>query len=73
MGLMSNLYVGAAGLRVSQNALNTVGHNLANVETKGFVRQQTILTTSSYATIGQNRISLMQSRHGHCGEEDTSR
>lgn len=64
MGLMSNLYVGASGLRVSQNALNTVGHNLANVETKGFVRQQTVLRTSSFATVGQNHISLMQTGRG---------
>lgn len=64
MSLMSNLYVGASGLRVSQNALNTTGHNLANVETKGYVRQQTILKDSTYATIGQTHISPMQTGRG---------
>lgn len=64
MSLMSDLYVGSSGLRVSQNALNTIGHNLANVETKGYVRQQTVLKTSSYNTIGQSYISAMQTGRG---------
>ncbi len=64
MGLMSSLYVGASGLRVSQNALNTTSHNLANVETNGYVRQQTVLQTSYYQTIGQSYISPMQTGLG---------
>lgn len=64
MGLMSSLYVGASGLRVSQNALNTTSHNLANVETEGYVRQQTVLQTSYYQTIGQSYISPMQTGLG---------
>ncbi len=64
MGLMSNLYVGASGLQVSQNALNTTGHNLANVETKGYVRQQTLLKSNTYNTIGQSYFSAMQTGRG---------
>lgn len=64
MSLMSSLYVGVSGLNVSQNALNTTGHNLANVETDGFVRQQTVLQTSQYNTIGQSYISKMQTGLG---------
>lgn len=60
MSLMSSLYVGVSGLQVSQNGLNTTGHNLANVETEGYVRQQTVLQTSQYRTIGQSYISPMQ-------------
>ena len=64
MGLMSNLYVGASGLQVSQNALNTTGHNLVNVETKGYVRQQTLLKSNTYNTIGQSYFSAMQTGRG---------
>lgn len=64
MGLMSSLYVGASGLQVSQNALNTTGHNLANVETKGYVRQQTLLKSNTYNTVGQSYFSAMQTGRG---------
>lgn len=64
MSLMSSLYVGASGLRTSQNALNTTSHNLSNVETEGYVRQQTVLQTSYYQTIGQSYVSPMQTGLG---------
>ena len=64
MGLMGSLYVGVSGLNVSQNGLNTTGHNLANVDTEGYVRQQTVLQTSQYRTIGQSYISPMQTGLG---------
>ena len=64
MGLMSNLYIGASGLGVSQNGLNTTAHNLSNVETQGYVRQQTVLQTSKYLRIGQSYISPMQTGLG---------
>lgn len=64
MGLMSSLYVGVSGLGVSQNALNTTAHNLSNVETEGYVRQQTVLQTSQYLRIGQSYISPMQTGLG---------
>lgn len=60
MGLMNALYVGVSGLKTSQNALNTTSHNITNAETKGFVRQQTLLTDFGYANIGGNRISTWQ-------------
>lgn len=64
MGLMSGLYVGTSGLQNSQVALNTTAHNLSNVETEGYVRQQTVLQTSYYCTIGQSHISPMQTGLG---------
>ncbi|MCR5685400.1 MAG: flagellar hook-associated protein FlgK [Lachnospiraceae bacterium] len=60
MGLFGDLSVGTSGLRVSQYALNTVAHNLANVDTEGYVRQQTLFDTFSSLKIGQNHISPMQ-------------
>ena len=35
MGLFGSLYIGASGLQTSQNALNTVAHNLSTVATQG--------------------------------------
>lgn len=60
MSLLSSLYTGTSGLRVSQNAINTTAHNLANVDTNGFTRQQVIITDNTYSTIGSNRVSVFQ-------------
>jgi flagellar hook-associated protein 1 FlgK len=60
MGSLGGLYIGASGLNVSQAALNTTSHNLANVDTKGFVRQQVVLTDSSYVKLGDSYMSPMQ-------------
>ena len=51
MSLMSNLYIGASGLTTSQNALNTTAHNMANMDTEGYTRQQISLGTRSYQTL----------------------
>lgn len=64
MGLMTDLSVGKSGLTVSQYSINTTAHNLANVDTKGFVRQQIVNGTSQYNTVGQNHISKMQTGLG---------
>ena len=37
---MASLMVGASGLKTSQTALNTTAHNLSNVNTTGYTRQQ---------------------------------
>lgn len=60
MSSISSLYIGVSGLNVSQAALNTTSHNLANVDTKGYVRQQVLLTDSRYINIGETHFSLMQ-------------
>ena len=51
MSLMSNLFVGQSGLQTSHNALNTTAHNLANVDTKGYTRQQVSQGTRAYQTL----------------------
>lgn len=51
MPLMGSLYIGASGLQTSQNALNTTAHNLSNIDTTGYVRQQSLLGTKAYNTI----------------------
>lgn len=64
MGLMSSLYTGVSGLQISQRGLNTTAHNLSNIETEGYVRQQTLQTDSFYTTIGTNRVTYLQVGHG---------
>lgn len=54
MSLMGSLYIGASGLQTSQNALNTTAHNMSNVDTVGYTRQQVQLGTRNYNTISKN-------------------
>ncbi len=53
MSLMANLYVGSSGLTTSQSALNTTAHNMANMDTVGYTRQQVSQGTRAYQTIEQ--------------------
>lgn len=62
MSSLSGLYVGVSGLNVSQAALNVTSHNLANVDTAGFVRQQVVQTDFRYIKLGDSYVSVMQ--HG---------
>ena len=40
MSLFGSLYIGVSGLQTSQNALNTTAHNMSNIDTVGYTRQQ---------------------------------
>ncbi len=51
MPLMGSFYIGTSGLQTSQNALNTTAHNLSNVDTTGYTRQQVQQASRSYTTI----------------------
>lgn len=64
MPLMGSLYIGSSGLQTSQNALNTVTHNLANIDTVGYTRQQTVQGDKRYTTVGRAYISSQQSGLG---------
>lgn len=64
MSLFSGLYVGVSGLNASQNSLNATAHNLANTETKGYVRQQVLQADSTYINWGVNHISTLQTGLG---------
>lgn len=52
MSLFGSLYIGDSGLRTSQNALHTVAHNLSNISTPGYVRQQVANTDTQYSSVG---------------------
>ena len=54
MSLFGALYIGDSGLRTSQNALNTVAHNLSNISTPGYVRQQVENADRFYSRVGTN-------------------
>ena len=51
MSLMGSLYIGSSGLQTSQNALNTTAHNLSNIDTVGYTRQQVQLSDRRYVTL----------------------
>ena len=54
MSLFGSLYLGDSGLRTSQNALNTVAHNLSNLNTPGYVRQQVANSDTIYTYGGSS-------------------
>ena len=61
---MGSLYIGASGLQNSQNALNTTANNLANADTKGYVRQQVLFADRDYVTFKNAAISKQQAGLG---------
>lgn len=67
--IMTSMYTGVSGLRTSQSSLNTVSHNLANINTDGYVRQQIVGADTIYNTIGQNKISMLQVGYGSTIQE----
>ena len=64
MPLTGSLYVGTSGLQTSQNALNTTAHNITNADTKGYVRQQTMLGDKDYNTIAVNPKMISSKQRG---------
>ena len=64
MPLMGSLWVGTSGLQNSQNALNTTAHNLSNVETIGYTRQQVQLSDKRYMTLSVDPKSINNKQVG---------
>ncbi len=64
MPLMGSLYIGTSGLQTSQNALNTTAHNLSNVDTTGYTRQQVQQSDRAYVTISKNPRSISDKQYG---------
>ena len=64
MNLMGSIHVGSSGIQTSQNALNATAHNLSNVETRGYVRQQVLIGDRKYnyapstAAVGPQQTGL---------------
>ena len=60
MSLMGSLWTGVSGLQTSNNALNTTAHNMSNLDTKGYTRQQVAQSTRPYVTISKNAPAWKQ-------------
>lgn len=56
MSMMTSMYTGVSGLKTSQIGVNTSAHNLANVNTEGYVRQQISYADMRYNKIGTSPI-----------------
>ncbi|MCI8527699.1 MAG: flagellar hook-associated protein FlgK [Lachnospiraceae bacterium] len=64
MPLMGSLYIGASGLQTGQNALNTTAHNLSNMETVGYVRQQVQQGSRAYVKLSTDPKSIANKEYG---------
>ena len=64
MSLMGSFWVGVSGLQTSNNALNTTAHNMSNLDTTGYTRQQVAQGTRSYATVYKGRPNWQQIGRG---------
>ena len=60
MSLMGSLYLGVSGLQTANNALNTTAHNMSNLDTLGYTRQQISQATRSYNTISKRAVNWQQ-------------
>lgn len=58
--LMGSLYTGVSGLQTSNNALNTTAHNMSNIDTVGYTRQQVAQGTRTYVTISKSQKTSWQ-------------
>lgn len=54
MPLFTSMYTGVSGLKTSQIGINTTAHNLANVNTEGYVRQQISYADANYSKVGRD-------------------
>ncbi len=64
MPLMGSLYIGASGLQTSQNALNTTAHNLSNMDTVGYTRQQVQQADRRYVTLSRTATAISYQQSG---------
>ena len=60
MSLMGSLWTGVSGLQTSNNALNTTAHNMSNLDTEGYTRQQVAQGTRTYVTISTSTPNWQQ-------------
>lgn len=61
---MGSLYIGQSGLQTSQNVLNTIAHNMSNLDTTGYTRQQVLLSDTLYNTIKVNASAVSNQQIG---------
>lgn len=55
---MAGLFIGTTGLKTAQTALNTTAHNLSNINTSGYTRQQVTFSDTQYVRVNtQDKVS----------------
>lgn len=59
-----SFFVGNTGLISAQNALNVTANNLANVDTKGYVRQQVVFSDKHYNAFQSETIGVNIQQNG---------
>ena len=57
---MGSLWTGVSGLQTSNNALNTTAHNMSNLDTTGYTRQQVAQGTRTYVTLSKGTPNWKQ-------------
>lgn len=60
MSSLSSIVKANSGLFAAQKGLQVTGHNITNVNTEGFTRQQLLQSDSPYITIGENGGNAQQ-------------
>lgn len=60
MSSISSISRAVSGLMSNQQALNTTAHNLTNVNTPGYVRQQVLMKDANYLSLGENATTKLQ-------------
>lgn len=60
MSSISSLARAVSAMMSNQSALNTTAHNLSNVNTTGYVRQQVLMHDASYDKVGLNETTDFQ-------------
>ncbi len=63
-GTMGRMYIGTSGLQANQNAINTTAHNLTNLNTEGYSRQQVLLKDLAYQKLGYTKTGINQTGLG---------
>lgn len=64
VGSMSGLYIGVSGLQVNQTALNATAHNLSNLDSDGYSRQQVLMQDTLYSMYRHGAVHTMQTGLG---------
>ncbi len=63
-GTMGRMYIGTSGILAHQNAINTTAHNLANLNTAGYSRQQVLMADLGYQNLGISALGIKQTGYG---------
>ena len=58
--LMTSMWTGVSGMTAAQNGLNATAHNMANINTKGYTRQQLLQVDTHYATVSYGKNGTAQ-------------